>query len=727
MPSTKENMTPATLDAIKENLAAMHVKVSEHLGGHAFRDDFLEFHTERPETEDPNSIAVCLPMFNEDEEELQETLRDLALMQRKLGSKQLKVCVIQDGWKHIDSTSRAMFVGMYPTPAGQREWAAEVDALEEVGAKLTLIFPPHTLNCRRNADLEPEPLNLDVTVILKVDNRKKHNSHDLFFRGFAAHYHTELAFATDCGTKFDSDCLKGLVSLMERDAHCIAATGRQRVMTKWQQPGCEAESAFGSFLRAVQGYDYEASTVVFNGCFSLFGCLPVIPGPCGLFRLGPLLDGAFDFYADAARRAEETKTMLDGNTLLAEDRVLTYAALFLTPEKDNKPWTVRWDKRSIFYFQSETSLRTLVSQRRRWLNGTIAAYVYVVGQLGSHFGPDSTKTMAQKIRIRFLQVLNYLMLWIYLGIGLGPALYAYLSVSSFRYLLHTQIEHDHYVFSITFGVLMFAVYLGFQWRHHFVPFDATFFMAASVLNAAAAAVILIALIIAIVVDRSWMQWAGLFYVFLPILLNAMIPDFSALKILLNPVNWIAYMLFMPTMQGYFLSLAIARTFDLSWGNRAGVGQESEALKNESRALIVAQNVLNVVLMGLTFHFNSELTKPVDYVLGSMMLTPTVLISVFSMIQALGWTALVVIIILESPIVALCFFDVPARFHSSFFDSAVHFTKGYPIVAVFAGAILVLTCKAIGISLLRLKTAYADRGKAPISSGACAREPMIQTS
>merc|ERR1719498_207518 len=102
-------------------------------------------------------------------------------------------------------------------------------------------------------------------------------------------------------------------------------------MTSAMQPGSNGESLWAWILRNVQGYDYEASVVLFNGCFSLLGGLPVIPGPCGLFRLPPLMEktlqdatmSPFEFYIQAHVKAEEDKSMLAGNCMLAEDRVLT--------------------------------------------------------------------------------------------------------------------------------------------------------------------------------------------------------------------------------------------------------------------------------------------------------------------------------------------------------------------------------------------------------------------
>lgn len=40
----------------------------------------------------------------------------------------------------------------------------------------------------------------------------------------------------------------------------------------------------------------------------------------------------------------------------------------------------------MFYFEAETTLKELVLQRRRWLNGTTAGYLWLLGQPGLYAG-----------------------------------------------------------------------------------------------------------------------------------------------------------------------------------------------------------------------------------------------------------------------------------------------------------------------------------------------------
>jgi len=552
------------------------------------------------------------------------------------------------------------------------EKSTSMGRLEE--AKRTLILSVKGFDVNRlrpaneNGDREPQKhANLDVSFVVKIDNRKKHNSHDLFFRGFAARLKAKYVFATDCGTVFDPTCLTKIMGIMNTDESCIACTGRQRVMTRWQQPGSQFESCAASILRIIQGYDYEASTVVYNSCFSLFGVLPVIPGPCGLFRLSPLLEqgvsgdkqSPFDHYAAAAIRAEESQTLVDGNVVLAEDRVLTYAGLFLTKPTYENPrglWQTRWANDSVFYFQSESTLQSLVAQRRRWLNGTVASYIYVAQQLRGNlkYGGEMPccrrrpadanldqhsdnaapvhLTLGNKIRHAWVWFLTMLMLWIYVGIAVGPALYIFGGIAALRYLM------DDYTGNLMFVALAIGyslVYVAFTVRHHYVSYDARMFCLVIVANSAASGAMLAGIVTQWVRrDVGWAQWLGVFYVVLPILLNFLIPDWTSLRSLINPANILQYMLFMPTMQGCFLSLAIARTFDLSWGNRGGVGHENEKIKVESQSLMIIQGMLNFILVCLAIN-PSALTGSFNGVFAFFLLFPTGLISLFSAQQALG--------------------------------------------------------------------------------------------
>ena len=51
-------------------------------------------------------------------------------------------------------------------------------------------------------------------------------------------------------------------------------------------PGCKQPWAtlMEAWMRGVQAYDVESGLCTFNGMHANAGFLPVLPGPCGMFR-----------------------------------------------------------------------------------------------------------------------------------------------------------------------------------------------------------------------------------------------------------------------------------------------------------------------------------------------------------------------------------------------------------------------------------------------------------
>ena len=96
--------------------------------------------------------------------------------------------------------------------------------------------------------------------------------------------------------------------------------------------------------------------------------------------------------------------MVLGNLRIAEDRVLSYAAVLKTPE----PRHMGLVPDSVFYFESELRLQSLVLQRRRWLNGSVAGYLWMIvkePKILFHMTADNFR----KIYVWFLMLLQLLL------------------------------------------------------------------------------------------------------------------------------------------------------------------------------------------------------------------------------------------------------------------------------------------------------------------------------
>ena len=53
----------------------------------------------------------------------------------------------------------------------------------------------------------------------------------------------------------------------------------------------------------MQAYDFEASFSCYNGSFALAGFLPVVPGPCGLYRKADICGAPAEWYFDIVNQS----------------------------------------------------------------------------------------------------------------------------------------------------------------------------------------------------------------------------------------------------------------------------------------------------------------------------------------------------------------------------------------------------------------------------------------
>jgi hypothetical protein len=115
------------------------------------------------------------------------------------------------------------------------------------------------------------------------------------------------------------------------------------------------------------------------------GFVPVLPGPCSLFRYAAFVSVSREYFhlTTMALRGDSSDIVL-GNVQLAEDRfppvLLSFGSRVQDDEslegsKTKKLPVSGFEHDAIFYFEAEKPLGQLVKQRRRWINGAyMAAY-----------------------------------------------------------------------------------------------------------------------------------------------------------------------------------------------------------------------------------------------------------------------------------------------------------------------------------------------------------------
>lgn len=123
---------------------------------------------------------------------------------------------------------------------------------------------------------------------------------------------------------------------------------------------------------------------VSKSVYDFLGYLPVLPGPCGLYRYDDLKNGRYQEYFELVKTPAATCGILLANLKIAEDRIPSLFAVFFTEEMrrkwmeegdadvkiENVGFKTHWVRNAVFYYEPELTLESLVKQRRRWLNGT---------------------------------------------------------------------------------------------------------------------------------------------------------------------------------------------------------------------------------------------------------------------------------------------------------------------------------------------------------------------
>jgi chitin synthase len=432
---------------------------------------------------------------------------------------------------------------------------------------------------------------LKISVMIKLDNRRKHNSHAWFLETFAQEMESDFTFLTDCGTRFDRKCLINLYRGISNDPNCSAISGRQRVMTTTQQ---ESQDNFRGFMyRSMQRFDYEASLASYVGAFSTFGMLPVIPGPCGLYRFAAICDvkkrkqmrdefqevnlddndnevivkikaekqketyiDAIDFYIKTVSLNPDETGMLLGSLLLAEDRILSYAAVL----KTEKRYHTKYEPNACFYFEAETNPTTLLQQRRRWINGTLAGYLWLLQNM--HLLYNSKVNPFNKIILTIL-ILSQLMMFCVMFVGTSVLTVA------IRFPLVSYFGVPRLYVELMIGgyclLYVLFVYMHSSPKKNAPKLNTKMFDIVTMCNMIIVVVTLYSFVRSLMDAQLVISIAIIaFNVFMPFILAAM-HDWKSLALMFG--SFIQYTLLLPTFTITLSVYAFSRLWELTWGNR----------------------------------------------------------------------------------------------------------------------------------------------------------------
>lgn len=203
---------------------------------------------------------------------------------------------------------------------------------------------------------------LKVYFCIKQENKKKLNSHLWFFGGFCKVINPEYCVLIDVGTEPKPKSMYLLYEALKKDFQVAGACGEII-------PRSESESLFNILVYA-QEVEYKLSHIVDKAFESLFGYISVLPGAFSIYRYeslqpdnphGPLWGEYFKSILNPW-----LMNCYNSNIYLAEDRVLCLS-LFAAEGFDN---ILKYIPGAVAFTDPPPDYGSLLSQRRRWINGS---------------------------------------------------------------------------------------------------------------------------------------------------------------------------------------------------------------------------------------------------------------------------------------------------------------------------------------------------------------------
>lgn len=552
------------------------------------------------QTSKRKGIAGVMPCYNEECDGVEVTLASINMARNFLQKQKpewndlpFSMCIVLDGWVKASKSMKEYCKCLYPAKINGEYWWNYFDEFQEdfsdetSNATFVFQYKDHAqVNFTPQEYFKDAPMTMDITLVIKVNNRRKHNSHEWFLghSGYGEAVNADYLFLTDANTLFSDTCLYHLVDALDRDPNLCSATGRQRLMTREQQGTDESMFSLAFILRMIQLNDFEGAIALYYGAFALAGFLPVIPGPCGVYRAEyVLMDSARDWYFETVNKEPADMDLILANLRIAEDRLLSYAPIL----KGVGTTRMKFVSLAVFYFEAELDLAQFLYQRRRWINGTVMGYAHMLRFVLEYFlccffskKSENYELLEwkaspfRKIYVVFLmlcQALTYMMVAFAPGISIR-IIYFGLAYFNDYYDVFPNDE-----LKIVVGSVLGALYLAHIWLHFNNRFVGPIWTAL-IIQSIMTSVIGIASLIhytfwyeqqtiySVIFSDSRTVYLGALTILGPFILAFLLSG-KGHSLMYMIKSFIPYLIFMPLVVTFFSSYAFSRLWDLSWGNR----------------------------------------------------------------------------------------------------------------------------------------------------------------
>lgn len=339
---------------------------------YSLRPYLLNRHTE---------LFIVMTMYNEDEVLFVRTMnavikniahlcsRSRSKMWGPNGWQKVVVCVVSDGRNKVNKRTLQVLtlMGCYQ----------EGVAKDTIGGKdVTAHIFEFTSNVvvSDKGEISKSACPVQIIFCLKEQNKKKLNSHRWFFNAFGPLVRPHVCVLLDVGTKPTGTSIYDLWKCFDRHSNVGGACGEICVDT-----GKACWQIFKSPLAASQNFEYKMSNILDKPLESIFGYISVLPGAFSAYRYKALQNGpdgkgplASYFKGETMHGGSSGAGLFERNMYLAEDRILCFEIV----TKKREGWVLKYVKSAKASTDVPTTVPEFISQRRRWLNGSLFATIH---------------------------------------------------------------------------------------------------------------------------------------------------------------------------------------------------------------------------------------------------------------------------------------------------------------------------------------------------------------
>ncbi|KAG8768582.1 Chitin synthase, class 1 [Ceratobasidium sp. 428] len=388
-------------------------------------NDFMEEnYTLRQRLYDPprrTELFIVMTMYNEDEELFTRTMhgvmqnikhlctRERSKTWSKEGWKKVVVCVVSDGRLKINSRTLSTIAAMGVYQDGV---AKNVVDKKPVTAHIYEYTTQISVTpSMRIEGAERGIVPCQIIFCLKEKNQKKINSHRWFFNAFGRVLEPNVCVLLDVGTRPGPTSIYHLWKAFDINSNVGGACG-EIVADK----GPWGKNLLNPLV-AAQNFEYKMSNILDKPLESVFGYITVLPGAFSAYRYIALQndstgEGPLQKYFLGEKMHGAGADIFTANMYLAEDRILCWELV----SKLGGSWILHYVKSAYAVTDVPDQVPELVSQRRRWLNGSFFAAIHSTVKFNYIY--RSSHSFARKAWIHvelFYQTFNLLFSWFALG------------------------------------------------------------------------------------------------------------------------------------------------------------------------------------------------------------------------------------------------------------------------------------------------------------------------